>query len=267
MLKVIVGYFFKIQKLSLEQNLTFLPKMNQQNVQIRVKPSSVRGKKTRHLRWYHVLLLKIASSLIRLWTRTLRFQLSEETKAIIASSPPPLVAILWHNRLFVVPEFYRRYVHGRKLATVISASNAGAWLSGLFKQMGIHPIRGSRNRRGTQAFREMLQASKSGYDVGVTPDGSRGPIYDMKAGAATLALRTKVPVVLLSYNFQNSFRLNSWDRFYIPYPFSCVEVQMELIEKTNEVLGDDPKQAAKELKVRLQAITRDSDDDFFGVVI
>ena len=113
----------------------------------------------------------------------------------------------------------------------------------------------------------MLQASKSGYDVGVTPDGSRGPIYDMKAGAATLALRTKVPVVLLSYNFQNSFRLNSWDRFYIPYPFSCVEVQMELIEKTNEVLGDDPKQAAKELKVRLQAITRDSDDDFFGVVI
>ena len=204
---------------------------------------------------------------MQLWTRTLRFKLSEEVQAIIESKPPQLIAVLWHNRLFVVPEFYRRYVHGRKLATIVSASNAGAWLSGLFEKMGIKAIRGSRNRRGTQAFREMLQASKSGYDIGITPDGSRGPIYEMKAGATTLALRTGAPIVLLSFNFQKSFRLKSWDRFYIPYPFSCLEVKMDLIERTHEFLDGDAKKAAEELKKRLDAITRDVDDDFHGLVV
>ena len=241
--------------------------MNQENLEVRLTPSTVRSKKPRYLRRHHLFLLKIVSSLFRFWTRTLRFKLGEEVQAIIASIQSPVVAVLWHNRLFVVPEFYRRYVHGRKLATIVSTSSAGAWLSGLFEQMGIKAIRGSRNRRGTQAFREMLQANKSGYDVGITPDGSRGPVYDMKAGAATLALRTGAPIVLLSYNFQNTFRLDTWDRFYIPYPFSCVEVRMDLIEGGHELLGVDAKQAAEKLKVRLDAITRDTGDDFHGVVV
>ncbi len=242
--------------------------MNQQNIQTRVTPSSVRGKKTRQLRGHDFLLLKIVSSLMQLWTRTLRFQLSEGAKAILASSSRPLVVVMWHNRLFAVPEFYRRYVHGRKLATVISASSAGAWLSGLFEQMDIHPIRGSRNRRGIQAFREMLKANKDGYDVGVTPDGSRGPIYEMKAGAVSLALRTKAPIVLLSYNYQNALRLKSWDRFYVPWPFSCIEVKMELIEDAKELLGEDLEKAASILKVHLDAMTEDvEDDDFFSEVV
>ena len=241
--------------------------MNQKSLESRAMPSRVSKKKTRELCWHHLFLLRIANSMIQFWTRTLRFQLSDNVKTIIASKPPPVVAVLWHNRLFVVPEFYRRYVHDRKLATIISASSAGAWLSGLLGLMGIKSIRGSRNRRGPQAFREMLQANKSGYDVGITPDGSRGPMYEMKAGAASLALRTGATIVLLSYNFQNSFRLKSWDRFYIPYPFSCVEVDMELIENSKDVLGDDVEQVAKALKIRLDAMTRDDDDDFHGVVV
>lgn len=199
--------------------------------------------------------------------QTLRFQLSDEARAIIASDQPPLVAILWHNRLFVIPEFYRRYISDRKLAAIVSASGAGAWMSSLLELMGVKAIRGSRNRRGTQAFREMLQANKSGYDVGITPDGSRGPMYEMKAGAASLALQTGSGIVLLSYNFQKSFRLKSWDRFYIPYPFSCVEVDMELIKKGDGILNGDSEQLAKELKLRLDAMTRDDDKDFQGVVV
>ena len=178
-------------------------------------------------------------------------------QTFIESSPPPFVAILWHNRLFVAPEFYRRYTRGRKLAAIVSASGAGAWVAGLFEQLGIKPIRGSRHRRGSQAFRELVQASESGYDIGVTPDGSRGPMYDMKPGAAALALRTGVPIVLLSYNFQCALRWKSWDQFYVPLPFSRIEVKIDLVEKNHELLGNDAKQAAKILKQRLDAITTD----------
>ncbi len=241
--------------------------MDHQKPQIQIKSSRVKNKKTRQLRGHHLVILRMVSFLIRLWTRTLRFQFGADVRKVIEGELPPVVAVLWHNRLFVVPEFYRRYVHNRKLAAIVSASSAGAWLSGLLEQLEIQPIRGSRNRRGTQAFREMLKANKSGYDLGITPDGSRGPVYDMKPGAATLALRTGSPIVLLSFNFQQSFRLKSWDRFYIPWPFSNVEVKMDLIEKGHETLGDDPIQAAKRLKTRLDAISEDQNNDFSSEVV
>ena len=225
-----------------------------------VESKKLKRKKTRQLRGYQYFLLRIVSFLIRAWTRTLRFRLGPEVQTIIEDTPP-LVAVLWHNRLFAVPEFYRRYVRNRKLAAIISASGAGAWLSGLFELLGIKPIRGSRYRRSLQAFREMLKANKSGYDVGITPDGSRGPMYDMKAGAATLALRANAPIVLLSYNFKCAFRLNSWDRFYVPLPFSLVEVRMDLVEKTCELSAGDTNKAAEILKTRLNAITEDIDTD------
>lgn len=241
--------------------------MDQQNLQTQINSERVNKKRPKHLKGWQVLLLKIVSFLIRLWSRTLRYEFGSDVKNIIEESYPPVVAILWHNRLFAVPEFYGRYVRNRKLAAIVSANKAGAWLSELFKQLDIHPIRGSRNRRGAQAFREMLQASKNGYDVGVTPDGSRGPMYDMKPGAAALALRTKAPIVLLSFNFQQAFRLKSWDRLYIPWPYSAVTVKIELIENGRELLGDDLNQAAEELKTRLNAITEDKDEDFFAEVI
>ena len=241
--------------------------MNPYSQNVRTQPSKVIGKKPRQLRWHHLLLLRILYLLMRVWTRTLRFRFDEVVQAMIDKEHPPLVIVVWHNRLFVVPEFYRRYARNRKLAAIISASSAGAWLSGLFKIMRIKPIRGSRNRRGVQAFREMLKASEEGYDVGVTPDGSRGPMYEMKAGAVNLALRTNTPIVLLSYNFQKAFRLMTWDRFYIPLPFSCVEVQLDLIEKGHESLGETVEQAAETLKKRLDAMTEDPEEDFSGQVI
>lgn len=241
--------------------------MLHQNLQNPVTPKKGKSKKPKQLFGYQLFLLKILSSLIRLWSSTLRYKLGPEVRDIIEQSLQPVVVILWHNRLFAVPEFYRRYVSNRKLAAIVSANKTGAWLSGLFEQMGIMPIRGSRNRRGVQAFREMIEANKSGYDVGITPDGSRGPMYEMKAGATMLAFRSGAPIVLLSYDFKNAFRLNSWDRFYVPYPFSRVEVRMELIERGKELLGDDVEQAAKTLKTHLDAITMEEYDDLYGEVI
>ena len=240
--------------------------MVSQNSQAQPKSKKAKTKKTRHLSGYQLFLLKIVSSLAKLWTRTLQFQFGKDVQTLIESSPPPVIAVLWHNRLFVVPEFYRRYVHKRKLAGIVSSSSAGAWLSALFEQMGIKPIRGSSRRRGVQAFREMLQAQKSGYDIGITPDGSRGPIYDMKAGAATLGLLTGAPIVLLSYNFKNAFRLTSWDRFYIPFPFSTVEVKMEVIEEVHEMFGNDADKISKELKVRLDALSEDTNEYLSKVI-
>lgn len=208
------------------------------------------------LKWHQRLLLAVLAGLMRLWGRTLRFHWGADVQNLMDHGYPPMVVILWHNRLFSAPHFFVRYFRKRRLAALISASQDGAWLSGFVERLGLHPVRGSRFKRGTQAVRDLIAAQRQGYDVAVTPDGSRGPLYDMKSGAVTIAMKTGAPVVLLSFNHTGAWRLKSWDRFFIPHPFSRIEVRVDYIVKGAH-LSADPKEAAAILKERMDAITRD----------
>lgn len=200
--------------------------------------------------------LSLLSVFLRIWWRTLRFRWGPDVDAVMQSPPQSTVVILWHNRLFAAPEFFRRYFVGQRLATLISASGDGAWLAALLRKLGMRPIRGSHYKRGAQAVREMLAAQKEGCHIGVTPDGSRGPMYDLKPGAVAVALKTGAPFVLFSLNFSRACRLKSWDRFYLPWPFSRIDVSIEVIQNPS-TLGDEPKAVAALLKERLQSMTKD----------
>ncbi len=208
------------------------------------------------LKWHQRLLLALAAGVLKLWLRTLRFYWGQEVQALIDNPPPPSVVILWHNRLFAAPEFFRRYFVHRRLATLISASGDGAWLAAFMRKLGMWPIRGSHYKRGAQSVREMLKAHAEGYDIGVTPDGSRGPMYHLRPGAVSVALKTGAPMILFSLNFSRAWRLKSWDRFYLPLPFSKIGVQVEIIRNPAE-LGEDSKEVADLLKARMDAITLD----------
>jgi lysophospholipid acyltransferase (LPLAT)-like uncharacterized protein len=81
-------------------------------------------------------------------------------------------------------------------------------------------------------------------------------MYDLKPGAVSVAMKTGAPFVMLSFNFSRAWRLKSWDRFYVPVPFSRVAVQLRVIENPAE-LSDDPKQVAALLKAKMGAITVD----------
>lgn len=210
----------------------------------------------RDLSWSQRVALLLVAGLLRVWWRTLRFRWGPEVQAVIDAPPGPGVVLCWHNRLFASPEFFRRHFADRRLTTLISASGDGAWLAGLFQKMGMFPIRGSHYKRGAQALRDMLKAQKQGFDIAVTPDGSRGPMYDLKPGAVAVALKTGAPFVLFSLNFTRAWRLKSWDRFYLPWPFSRIDVVIEVIDDPS-ALGDDPKLVAGLLKTKMDALTRD----------
>ena len=208
------------------------------------------------LKLHQRTLLAVFALLLRMWGRTLRFHFKEDVKAVLEGGSPPSVVIFWHNRLFAAPIFYHRYFRNRRLASLISASSDGAWLAGFVKKLGMRPVRGSRYQRGTQAVRDLIHALRDGYDVAVSPDGSRGPVYDMKAGAVTVALKTGAPILLVSFNHSGAWRLKTWDRFFIPHPFSRVQVSIDTVEQ-DTFLSEDPKEAAAMLKLRMDAITED----------
>ena len=59
-------------------------------------------------------------------------------------------------------------------------------------------------------------------DVIITPDGPRGPRYQMAAGAIHLAARSEVAMIPVRVHYKRKFQLKTWDRFQIPWPFTKV---------------------------------------------
>jgi lysophospholipid acyltransferase (LPLAT)-like uncharacterized protein len=204
----------------------------------------------RKQKWVLTLLML----LMRLWTRTLRFRCSEHVMAYRDQAIAPSVVVLWHNCIVVAPEFFRRYFGQRKVASMISASQDGGWLAALFEKLGIQPIRGSQHARGGQALLEAMKAQAAGYDLAITPDGSRGPVYHVKPGAAAVAIHCQAPVLMLSFRFSRALRLRTWDRLYMPLPFSTVTVDVVSLGPELVAQMPDPQALTEAIQAQMDTM-------------
>jgi len=203
-------------------------------------PVDVEGQKTadtnrsgvRHASAGKVALIWGLSCLIRVWCRTLRFEISKDD-LVVATHDAPSVVLLWHNRLFIVPWALRHLRFRRPVCGLVSASRDGAALAAFFRFLGIRAVRGSSSRLGREALHELIAICRAGNDVAITPDGPRGPIYSMRAGAVLAARRLDAPMILLGFEFSSPWRLRSWDRFCLPRPFTHVRVRAELFRPSD----------------------------------
>ncbi len=178
--------------------------------------------------WRRILLWPLGL-VVRLWGMSLRFETSPEDLRIYSKKDEPVAMVLWHNRLFLAAEIVRRFRGGRPAYALVSASQDGAWLTAFFSLAGLRTVRGSSSRLGREAATALVDTLRAGHDIGITPDGPRGPCYDVKPGAVIVARRTRAPLLLIGGEFESAWRLRSWDRFYIPKPFSRVRMRSELL--------------------------------------
>jgi lysophospholipid acyltransferase (LPLAT)-like uncharacterized protein len=58
----------------------------------------------------------------------------------------------------------------------------------------------------------------------ITPDGPRGPAYELGPGIIFLAQKSGAAVLPMNLEFSRCWRLGSWDRFIVPQPFSKVRI-------------------------------------------
>jgi len=200
------------------------------------------------------LLLWLLSVLLRLWVRTLRFEADAATAARLAKSDVPIAFVLWHNRLFLSPEIFRRYRRQRPLYGLVSASKDGAWLAAFYRMIGLLPVRGSSSNFGREAGRALIELMRAGNDIGITPDGPRGPLYTVEPGVLIVTRRTNAPMVLMGAEFGPAKRLGSWDRFYVPWPFTKIKLRCTVLPA---VKADGTKLSADEVRAELLAINPD----------
>lgn len=161
---------------------------------------------------------------------TLRFEVSDHGGIFLESgTTAPRIFLFWHNRIVAATSVWAKNNHWKRpLAVLTSASHDGTMLESIMKVFEIDAVRGSSSRRGAVAFLEMKKALSNGFSMCITPDGPRGPRYQLHPGAIKLAQSSSVPIVPIHLTFSSALRLNSWDRFVLPCPFSLVKVTFDL---------------------------------------
>jgi lysophospholipid acyltransferase (LPLAT)-like uncharacterized protein len=175
----------------------------------------------RPARW----LIALGFPLLKLWTRTLRFEVEDRHGLQKAPASQRYIGALWHNRLLLIAHVIWLFLPVRRGgAALISASRDGALIADVVKRYGFQVVRGSSSRHGTSALLQLADVIASGRDPLITPDGPRGPVYRLGGGIIFLAQKTNVPVQPINFEYSSCWRVKSWDRFILPKPFSTVRV-------------------------------------------
>ena len=126
-----------------------------------------------------------------------------------------IILAFWHDQLFLMAKGY----HGPGCKVLISASNDGELIARTMHYFNIGSVRGSSNRGGRAAFKEMMALAQEPIDLVFTPDGPKGPRHEVKDGVVQLARLTGRVVVPMAFSCSHGHRFQSWDRFLLPYPF------------------------------------------------
>jgi len=174
--------------------------------------------------WLARWLIAFGFWLLQIWARTLRYEVDDQAGVVGTPVRENYIAALWHNRLLLISFVLKKFLPQRPGAGLISASRDGDLISDLTRRFGFDVVRGSSSRLGASALRELEKVLATGHDVLITPDGPRGPAYELGPGIVFLAQKTGSAVVPINMEFSSCWRVNSWDGFILPRPFAKVHV-------------------------------------------
>lgn len=148
----------------------------------------------------------------------------------------PAVYALWHEHLLPLAFAHR----GTRTVALVSEHRDGETLVRVLRRLGLGAARGSSTRGGSRGLGEMVRAGRDGRPLAFTPDGPRGPARRCKPGVVRAAAGTGLPVVPLAAAASSGRRLDSWDRFLVPAPFTRVYLSRgEALRVPRELAGDD----------------------------
>lgn len=151
----------------------------------------------------------------------------------------PVIIVLWHGQM--LPLLYQH--RGEGVSILISEHRDGELIARIAASFGHRSVRGSTTRGAGRALLGLVREVENGRDIGVTPDGPRGPARSFAPGALAVAQRTGAAIIPATVGARRAWRLRSWDRFLIPHPFSRVVISYG---ETAHVRASDARGAAAE---------------------
>ncbi len=176
------------------------------------------GEKT--LKFKRRVIKKVApffvSTILKTLYKTINWEVVGEENII--DRKDPIIFSFFHGRMMMLGFLYKIIRRDGKVKMILSPHFDGEVGALIAQRFGIDSIKGSSSKGSFKLLRELLKIK--GYDIGITPDGPRGPFQKVKSGVTYISMVTGFPVVPVAYSVSKGKILNSWDRFLIPYPFS-----------------------------------------------
>lgn len=159
----------------------------------------------------------IAAKGIKAWMSTLEYRALFYDQAIDPrfGTDQPRIYVFWHENI-LVPLHLRGNCD---LAMLLSRHKDADILARVAHHGGFDCVRGSSNKGAAAALLEMKRRGKHMH-LTITPDGPRGPRRKLAIGPVYLASKLGLPIVPIGFGVDRPWRMNSWDRFALPRPFS-----------------------------------------------
>jgi len=149
-------------------------------------------------------------------------------------SDEPTIFACWHGELLMFTHAYLYFKDTPHAKVLISSHFDGNLIAQTIKKFGLDIIYGSTNRNAAKVLIQGIKALRDGYDIGITPDGPKGPRHEVADGVIVMAQKTKAKIVLIEVKSTKYWQLNSWDKFVIPKPFGTIKYYIsESIDVSN----------------------------------
>lgn len=154
---------------------------------------------------------------VRAWMSTLRYEVVYDDPSIdpIRQQGGPRIYLVWHEYL-LAPVYLRPDAN---VAILVSRHRDADVLEAIAQESGFDCVRGSTNRGGVAALRQLASRGEQQHLV-MTPDGPRGPRRQLAPGPIFLASKLGLPIVPICVAYDRCWRTPTWDRFAVPRPFT-----------------------------------------------
>lgn len=91
----------------------------------------------------------------------------------------PIIMACWHGELLMIPYAYTIFRKKPHVKLLISEHFDGNLIAETLNFFKFETIRGSSTRGGAKALIQSIKEIKNGYDLGITPDGPKGPRHEV----------------------------------------------------------------------------------------
>lgn len=171
---------------------------------------------------FRALALLIVPFIASLLIRLLYFTNKKVFHSPESISDEPTIFACWHGELLMLPYIYSKYRKTPRAKVLISSHFDGMLISKTIEYFGLQTIAGSTNRNASRVLMQGIKALRDGYDIGITPDGPKGPRHSVADGIVAMAQKSGAKIILVEIKSTKFWQFNSWDKFTVPKPFGVL---------------------------------------------
>jgi len=171
------------------------------------------------------IVIKFLYRFIRIYASTFRLTVENEKPWMNhVDSGGRVLLCCWHQQFFSFIRYFKTYSRYNP-SLMISKSKDGEMIAGVAELTGWITARGSSSKGGISALKNMIQNLKANGLGAHIVDGPKGPAGIVKKGCIYLARDADAMIVPMYAIAKKAWYFKSWDRFFLPKPFSKVIIR------------------------------------------